>query len=160
MLKRFTFALLFGLTSLLNLANAPLQTSKLPAWGYMLILAAVIIVVALLIIWNAGQKATVEAPIEEEAPAVKAEPVEIEADDLKAIEGIGPKISSLLQSKGITTFAQLAATDSAKLEQILRQANLRIADPSTWPQQATLAAAGKWDDLQALQDDLKGGRTA
>jgi predicted flap endonuclease-1-like 5' DNA nuclease len=157
MLKRFVIISLFMLTSLLSIASTPLQTGKLTPMGILLILAAVIIVIALLIIWNASQKASIQAPIEE-APPSKAAPVEIETDDLKAIEGIGPKISSLLQSKGINTFAQLAATDPGKLEQILRQANLRIADPSTWPQQATLAAAGKWDDLQALQDDLKGGR--
>ena len=156
MLKRFAIIPFFLLASLFSLANAPLQTSKLPAWGYLLILAVIIVVIALLIIWNAKQQANVQAPVEEEAPQVKATPDEM--DDLKAIEGIGPKISDLLQTKGIATFAQLAATDPAKLEQILRQANLRIADPSTWPQQATLAAAGKWDDLRLLQDDLKGGR--
>ena len=33
-----------------------------------------------------------------------------------------------------------------------------MIDPSTWPEQASLAAAGEWDALQALQDELKGGR--
>ena len=31
-------------------------------------------------------------------------------------------------------------------------------DPTTWPQQAELAAAGKMDELKALQDALQGGR--
>jgi hypothetical protein len=31
-------------------------------------------------------------------------------------------------------------------------------DPTTWPAQAKLAAAGKWDELKAMQDNLKGGR--
>ena len=39
-------------------------------------------------------------------PALKVEP-----DDLKLIEGIGPKISSLLQEAGIMTFAHLASAD-------------------------------------------------
>jgi large subunit ribosomal protein L17 len=78
---------------------------------------------------------------------------------LTKIEGIGPRISSLLQTTGITTFAQLAATEAGRLEQILVEANLRrLANPATWPEQAKLAAEGKWDELQALQDSLKGGR--
>jgi large subunit ribosomal protein L21 len=34
------------------------------------------------------------------------------------------------------------------------------ADPSTWAEQAELAAAGRMDDLKALQDKLQGGREA
>jgi predicted flap endonuclease-1-like 5' DNA nuclease len=79
-------------------------------------------------------------------------------DDLKRIEGIGPKISRLLQATGITTFAQLAATDVNQLRRILRGAGITIADPGTWPEQASLAAADRWDELEALQDELKGGR--
>ncbi len=90
------------------------------------------------------------------APAAQTEPAP--SDDLKVIEGIGPKIAAILQSHGITTFAQLAATDVEQLREIMLAANLRIADPSTWPQQAALAAAGKWDELQTLQDSLRGGR--
>ena len=83
----------------------------------------------------------------------------VEPDDLKVIEGIGPKISSLLQAAGIMTFAHLASTDVSRLKQIIAEAGLSaLADPTTWPEQATLAAAGKWDELQALQDTLKGGR--
>lgn len=80
-------------------------------------------------------------------------------DDLKVIEGIGPKISSLLQAAGIMTFAQLAATDVSRLKEIIAEAGLSaLANPTTWPDQASLAAAGKWDELEALQDALKGGR--
>jgi hypothetical protein len=31
-------------------------------------------------------------------------------------------------------------------------------DPTTWPQQADLAAKGEWDKLKELQDKLDGGR--
>ncbi len=80
-------------------------------------------------------------------------------DDLKVIEGIGPKIERLLHEAGILTYAQLAATDVERLREILTEAKLiNIADPTTWPEQAALAAAGKWDELKALQDELKGGR--
>ena len=82
-----------------------------------------------------------------------------EPDNLRRIEGIGPKISSVFQATGITTFAQLAATDVSQLRQILTEAGLAaLADPSTWPEQAGLADAGKWDALEVLQDELKGGR--
>jgi len=80
------------------------------------------------------------------------------SDDLKVIEGIGPKIASVLQSAGINTFAQLAATDPARLETILRDASLHLADPATWPEQARLAAAGDWIAFDALTARLKGGR--
>lgn len=64
------------------------------------------------------------------------------------------------QTLGITTFAQLAATDVSRLDQIVREAGITLAGASTWPEQASLAAAGKWDALEALQDELKGGRRA
>jgi hypothetical protein len=79
-------------------------------------------------------------------------------DDLERIEGIGPKISALLQEAGVTTFAQLRATEVAELNTILDTAGIHFADPGTWPEQAGLAAAGQWDKLTALQDELKGGR--
>jgi predicted flap endonuclease-1-like 5' DNA nuclease len=79
-------------------------------------------------------------------------------DDLKVIEGIGPKISELLQGAGISTFAELARANVSRLEEILKEARLEMTDPRTWPDQATLAAVGRWDALQVLQDELKGGR--
>ena len=87
-----------------------------------------------------------------------AAPTPLIPDNLKRIEGIGPKISSVLQGAGITTFTQLAAVDVGQLRQILREAGVRIANPTTWPEQAGLAAAGQWDGLEALQATLKGGR--
>lgn len=85
---------------------------------------------------------------------------ESQPDDLKRIEGIGPKISQVLQAAGITTFELLAAADADQLAQILQDAKIRVADPTTWPEQARLAAAGDWKGLQALQARLKGGRRA
>jgi len=87
------------------------------------------------------------------APAVPAAP-----DDLTVIEGIGPKISSLLQAAGITKFSQLAAADVSQVQKILRDAGMPFTDPTSWANQARLAAEGKWDELKVLQDSLKGGR--
>ena len=81
------------------------------------------------------------------------------ADDLTKIEGIGPKISGLFIAAGITTFAELAKTPVSTLSDILHKAGSRYAshNPGTWPEQAQLAADGKWDELKALQVALDGG---
>ncbi len=82
-------------------------------------------------------------------------------DDLKIIEGIGPKIEGILHEAGIHTFAALAAASVVQLEQIVREdAGIRVAFPDTWPEQARLAAMGDWATLETLQDELKGGRHA
>ena len=88
----------------------------------------------------------------------EAKPTASVKDDLKRIEGIGPKISSVFQNAGIYTFAQLAETDTSRLEDILREAGIRIANPETWAEQAALAAKGDWEGLKILQEHLKGGR--
>jgi ribosomal protein L30 len=79
-------------------------------------------------------------------------------DDLQAIEGIGPKISSVLNGAGITTFAQLSEATPVHLSTIMQEAKVRLANPETWPEQAALAATGKWDELKELQTRLTGGR--
>ncbi len=78
-------------------------------------------------------------------------------DDLKRIEGIGPKTVAILKEAGITSFQALAALKPEEIKEILRAANGRGV-PTTWPQQAKLAAAGNWDALSKLQGELKGGR--
>jgi formate hydrogenlyase subunit 6/NADH:ubiquinone oxidoreductase subunit I/predicted flap endonuclease-1-like 5' DNA nuclease len=91
--------------------------------------------------------------------ATTATAVPSQPDDLTIIEGIGPKISRMLQSSGITTYAQLAAAEVSWLRQLLEENNLaRLANPTTWPEQARLAADGKWAELKTLQDQLQGGR--
>lgn len=82
------------------------------------------------------------------------------ADDLEKVEGIGPKIAEVLTEAGIDTFAKLAESTPEAIREILDNAGSQFAshDPGTWPKQAELAAAGKWDELKALQDELNGGR--
>ncbi len=91
---------------------------------------------------------------------VKAAPASKSNDDLKKIEGIGPKIESLLKEAGIVSFADLENSPAEKVREILDAAGptFKLADPDTWSKQAGLAAAGKWDELKELQDKLKGGR--
>jgi predicted flap endonuclease-1-like 5' DNA nuclease len=155
------------------------------AW---LLLILVLLILAILIWWWARQRlGQEETPLKTTAPGgatvepmstgatraadttgmaqslgTKAEPPMPAAppkpDDLVIIEGIGPKIASILKDAGIVTFAQLAASDVGKLEEILKANGLQFADPTTWPEQSRLAAEGKMAELQAFQDSLKGGR--
>ncbi len=89
----------------------------------------------------------------------KAAPKKAKGDDLKKIEGIGPKIAELLTNAGIPTFEALSNAEFDTLRGILDAAGSRykIANPSTWAKQAGLAAADKWDELKELQDRLDGG---
>ena len=86
----------------------------------------------------------------------------IKPDDLKVVEGIGPKIESIFKAAGINTLSELAATTSDRLREILQEAGkrYRMHDPTTWPEQASLAAAGDLEKLKELQDALMGGREA
>lgn len=81
-------------------------------------------------------------------------------NDLKIVEGVGPKIDGLLKEGGINNWAELAATDVSRIQEILDAAGPRykLAVPRTWPQQAALAAEGKWAELKALQDELQAGK--
>ena len=123
----------------------------------------------------AVEAATAETAVVEETPEPEPEPTPepepepepvdvvasepVEPDNLKKVEGIGPKIERILHEAGIRTFAELAAAEDPQLEKIERgDAGIRIAYPDTWPEQATFAASGDWDGLEKLQDELKGGR--
>ncbi len=79
-------------------------------------------------------------------------------DDLKLIEGIGPRSAQVLVEAGVTRFTHLAKMDPDAIHVILRDAGVRVPYPETWPEQANLAAAGKWNELKALQNTLQGGR--
>ena len=122
---------------------------------------------------NHGHDATahsVVAPepiVEEVKEAVIEEPVKgtkiastVTPDDLKKIEGIGPKIEGALNSVGIYSFETLATYSSESLKEILDQAegSFKLAATESWAEQASLAAKGEWDELAKLQDALKGGR--
>jgi len=82
--------------------------------------------------------------------------------DLKIIEGIGPKIEQLLKAGDISNWQQLADTSVERLQEILDAAgdNYDLAKPDTWPRQAEMAAAGNWEGLADYQEKLKGGRDA
>ncbi len=107
-----------------------------------------------------AKQAVAKKPVAKKPAAKRAEQASPGDDNLKRIEGIGPKIESVLKDAGITTFTDLAGSDDPALRAILEAAGgrLRSHDPTTWPEQAALAAEERWDDLKELQDRLAGGR--
>lgn len=129
---------------------------------------------AIAAIEKVGGSATVDATFNKETVAVeqvvtevvaeekpkKAAKKKVEGDDLKLIEGVGPKIADLLINAGIVTFADLAATPVEKVSEILDAAGSKFAmhNPATWADQAALARDGKWDELKELQDKLNAGK--
>ncbi len=140
-----------------------------------LVAAAAGVVLLVWLLWLLWQRREPEAEIEVQTaePAAAPEPAQEvaepapepaappPADDLKRIEGIGPKISAVLQEAGISTFARLADTEVEQLRDILKASDprlLRLADPTSWPEQASLAASGEWEALAALQQQLKRSR--
>ena len=108
----------------------------------------------------AASKAATPAAVMIDLAAAKAAGFLLKnANDLTIVEGIGPKINELFHNAGIETFAQLAAASVPQMRKILDDggSRFRIANPSTWAQQAALAASNKWAELKKLQNDLSGG---
>ncbi|MBT3385052.1 MAG: 50S ribosomal protein L27 [Prolixibacteraceae bacterium] len=85
--------------------------------------------------------------VKEEAPKAKtkkapAKKAVVKADDLKKLEGVGPKLAEILNAAGITTYAELAGTSIEKFKEILAEAGSRYAskDPAPWIEQAKTLA--------------------
>jgi predicted flap endonuclease-1-like 5' DNA nuclease len=102
-------------------------------------------------------------PLVRSTPKMEAPATTLKAsakDDLKIVEGIGPKIEMLLNDAGIMTYASLASAPVSKLQDVLTKAgnNFKVHDPSSWPEQATLARDGEFDALEELKSELTGGR--
>jgi predicted flap endonuclease-1-like 5' DNA nuclease len=112
----------------------------------------------------AEEIAAVEEIVASEAATNEGEEMSASAvitpDDLKIVEGIGPKIEGLLNDAGIMTFKQLSEATTEHLNEVLAAAGRRyqIHDPSTWARQALMAFNGQWDELKVWQDNLKGGK--
>lgn len=81
-------------------------------------------------------------------------------DNLTKVEGIGPKIASLLNDDGIWSWKQLSEVKTSRIQKVLDAAGprYRVHNPETWPMQAGMCAKGEWDKLKKWQDDHKGGR--
>ena len=83
----------------------------------------------------------------------------VKADDLKKIEGVGPKAAEAMVAAGMDTFAKVAKAKPEAIATILSDASPNLAHliTDTWPKQAKMAADGNWDELKKWQDELKGG---
>lgn len=81
-------------------------------------------------------------------------------DDLRKIEGIGPKIEELLNKAGIATFKDLSESSRDAIKELLNEAGpqFRMHEPESWPHQAKLASNGEWQELKEYQEFLSGGR--
>lgn len=81
-------------------------------------------------------------------------------DDLKKLEGIGPKLEQVLNAAGVRNFAQLASMTPEEIKPILEAAGnqFRMHDPKSWPYQAELANKGEWERLKEYQNLLISGR--
>ena len=110
------------------------------------------------------EEASVVVEKKEETPVAEEKVVEtVDAnaeDNLKKIEGVGPKIEQLMKDGGLKTFAQVAAVESQVIKDILIAAGSRyqMHDPTSWPLQAKMATEGKWEELDKWQDEHKGGK--
>lgn len=171
MFVNFVISLLMKAPLALYLAQS--DDSATPAWVPIVIVAILVLIFFAAIFSSSGiregedeeaEETTVDHDEPEPEPESETElepPTPPKPDDLKKIEGIGPKIQSVLAEANIITFAQLAATSVADLERIVREeAGIRVAFPDTWPEQAKMAADGDWDGLKLYQDALQGGRVA
>ncbi len=89
-------------------------------------------------------------PAHKAAAKPKADKAEKAAppDDLTQLNGIGPRIASILSDGGVTTYAQLEHTDPSELRKIIAQGGaLPPSSLDTWPTQASYAVRGDWSGL-------------
>ncbi len=84
----------------------------------------------------------------------------IKQDDLKIVEGIGPKISGMFNDAGIKTWKALSEASVAKCQEVLDGGGDRykIHNPGSWPLQAKMAYEGKWAELVKWQDEHDHGK--
>ena len=87
-------------------------------------------------------------------PVIDADIGGFKSDNLQIIEGIGPKIKSLLHKNGIVNWSQLGNKSEADLRAILDRYGdkYQMIAPAIWIPQAKLAAAGEVDALITLQN--------
>ncbi|MEL6916377.1 MAG: hypothetical protein AAFO99_01475 [Bacteroidota bacterium] len=84
----------------------------------------------------------------------------VKQDDLKLVEGIGPKIEGLFHNHDIKTWKALSEATVAKCQEVLTSGGDRykMHDPASWPMQAKMCYEGKWKELSKWQDEHKHGK--
>ena len=126
------------------------------------VIGVILAVVGLIMLLSAEPEDTAAETKTEPAPAVERTPepaAPAAQEDLTKIEGIGPKVQSILYEAGISSYAALAAKTSAEISEAVKGGGFKAPfSAESWPQQADLAAKGEWAALEELQDELSGGR--
>ncbi len=84
----------------------------------------------------------------------------IKQDDLKVIEGIGPKIEEMFRAMGVKTWKALSETSVAGCQEVLNGGGDRykVHDPASWPMQAKMCYENKWTELFKWQDEHDYGK--
>lgn len=87
------------------------------------------------------EDALAESPAEAVQPAAATSQ---EPDDLRRIKGVGPKLVTLLNSLGVTSYAQIAVWTDADLDRLDTQIGAFAGRPrrDNWVEQAKLLSAG------------------
>jgi len=108
----------------------------------------------------ASRRSSAKAVVLDLAAAKATIGVAVKLDDLKLIEGIGPRIETLFKADGITSWRELSKANVERLQGVLDAAGPRykVHNPGSWPRQAGLLADGKWAEFKTLTDKLKGDR--
>ncbi len=84
----------------------------------------------------------------------------IAKDDLKLVEGIGPKIEAQFRKNGLKTWADVAAAKPEQLKKVLVKAgdHYQLHDPSSWPEQCRMMVEDRWEELRKYQRKLSSVR--
>ena len=84
----------------------------------------------------------------------------IKQDDLKVVEGIGPKIEGMFKDAGIKTWKALSEASVADCLKVLDGGGKRyqVHDPASWPMQAKMCYEGKWAELSKWQNEHDHGK--
>lgn len=92
----------------------------------------------------AAQPAPEAAPAAAEPPAPSPAPAAGEADDLRKIKGLGPKMATLLTSLGVTRYEQIAGWTDADLDELDTKLGSFAGRPrrDNWVEQAKLLSSG------------------
>jgi len=115
----------------------------------------------------AASSLTASAPVVEEhtipfdADAAKlAFGKAVKQDDLKVVEGIGPKIEGMFKEAGIKTWKALSEASVADCQKVLDGGGKRyqVHNPASWPLQAKMCYEGKWEKLSKWQDEHDHGK--
>ena len=161
-MSRKIFGIFIILTALTGCAQGEDFSGAFPWWGWLILILGLLAVLYLIFFWQPKKEVEPALTKEKTTPDMMKQAPDANKpsrlDDLTRIEGIGPKIQAILQEEGISSFSQLAESTPESITEILRKAGIRLASADSWPEQAKLAADGKMDELNDLQDSLKGGR--